>query len=148
MINKGVENLAKAVINDAYVMSLGTADENGAWVADVIYVSDDNFGLYWISMPNARHSRAIEWNNKVACTITASSTTNKERALQIEGTAERINGPLFEYEKKLEAKRGLPLPKVAGEILNKGHVWYALKPKKLELIHSELFGYERQSVNV
>ncbi|MDO8593798.1 MAG: pyridoxamine 5'-phosphate oxidase family protein [bacterium] len=146
--NEELKNLVRAVIEDAYVMSLGTADKGGVWVADLIYVSDEDLNLYWISMPNARHSRAIEQNNKVACTITANSTTNKERALQIEGIVERINGPLFECEKKLEAKRGLPLPKAAGEILNKGHFWYVLKPKKLELIHSESFGYERQSVDM
>lgn len=148
MKNEELKNLARAVIEDAYLMSLATVDENGAWVADLIYVSGDNFNLYWISMPNARHSRAIEQNSKVACTITANYATNKERALQIEGIAERIDGSLFEYEKKLERKRGLPAPQAVGEILGKGHVWYVLKPTKIELIHSEPFGYERQSVDV
>lgn len=78
MKNEELKNLARAVTKDAYVMSLGTVDEKGVWVADLIYIPDENFNLYWISMPNARHSQAIERNNKVACTITASYTTNKE----------------------------------------------------------------------
>ncbi|MDP2665822.1 MAG: pyridoxamine 5'-phosphate oxidase family protein [bacterium] len=148
MKNEELKNLAKAIIKDAYLMSLATVDENGVWVADLIYVSDTNFNLYWISMPNARHSLAVEQNNKVACTITASYMTNKERALQIQGIAKKIHGPLFEYEKKLEMKRGLPIPQAAGEILEKGHMWYVLKPTKIELLHSEPFEYERQSIDI
>lgn len=148
MDNDELKNLAQKVLADAYVMSLGTVDENGVWVADLIYLSDENFNLYWISMPEARHSRAIEKNRKVACTITAGWATNKERALQIEGEAEKIDGPLFEYEKKSEEKRGLDIPKAPGEILGKGHIWYKLKPTKIELLHSEPFGYERKSVHL
>lgn len=148
MDNEGLKKLARGVLEDAYVMSLGTADEGGAWVADLIYVADEDFNLYWISFPQVRHSQAIEKNAKVACAITASHETNKERALQIEGVVEKIDGPLFEQEKKLEAKRGLPIPQRAGEILENGHVWYKLKPTKVELLHSEPFGYEKKAVTL
>lgn len=143
-----LKKLAQEVLNDAHLISLGTTDAQGVWVADVIYVSDEDLNLYWISMPQARHSQAIERNGRVACSVTASHHTNKERALQIEGVAGKIDGPLFEYEKKLEAKRGLPAPQAAGEILAKGHSWYVLRPTRVELIHSELFGYERKSVQL
>lgn len=148
MNNDELKKLAQEILNDAHLISLGTVDENGAWVADVIFVPDENLNLYWISMPQVRHSQAIERNGKVACSVTASHQTNKERALQIEGVAEKINGPLFEYERKLEAKRGLPAPQAEGEILAKGHVWYRLKPTKVELIHTELFGYERKPIQL
>lgn len=148
MNNDELNKLARGVMDDAFVMSLGVVDEEGVWVADIIYVPEENFNLYWISMPETRHSRAIEINKNVACTITASWVTNKERALQIEGVAEKIDDSLFEYEKRLEVKRGLPAPKTVGEILEKGHVWYVLKPTKIELIHSERFGYERKSVDL
>ena len=148
MNNDELKKLAQEVLHDAHLISLGTVDENGVWVADIIFVPDENLNLYWISMPQARHSQAIVQNGKAACSVTASEQTNKERALQIEGVAEKIDGPLFEYEKKLEAKRGLPVPQTEGEILAKGHSWYVLKPTKVELIHSELFGYERKSVQL
>lgn len=87
MDNEGLKKLARGVLADAYVMSLGTADEGGAWVADLIYVADEDFNLYWISFPQR-----------------------------------------------------------AGEILENGHVWYRLRPTKVELIHSEPFGYEKKIV--
>ncbi|HEY4516009.1 MAG TPA: pyridoxamine 5'-phosphate oxidase family protein [Candidatus Paceibacterota bacterium] len=148
MNKEGIRNLAEKVLEDGYVMSLGTVDEGGVWVADVIYIKDDKFNLYWISLPNTRHSKAIEKNNKVACTITASRKTHDERALQIEGVVEKIEGSLFEYEKKLEEKRGLKIPERAGEILEKGQSWYVLKPTKIEVIHSKSFGYKKETVEL
>jgi uncharacterized protein YhbP (UPF0306 family) len=148
MGNDELKNLALKVLEDGYVMSLGTLDDGGVWVADVIYVHDENFNLYWLSLPNVRHSQAIEKNKKVACTVTASWTTDKERALQIEGVGEKIEGTLFEFEQKLEIKRGMDVPKVAGEVLEDGHSWYKLTPTKIELLHSEHFGYKKQILDL
>ena len=147
MNNEDLKKLVKEVLNEGFVMSLGTVDDQGVWVADVIYVDDDRFNLYWVSMPDARHSKAIEKNNKVALTVTASWATDDEKALQIEGIAERIDGPLFEFEKKLETKRGLKIPEKEGEILSQGHVWYVIKPTRIELMYSKHFGYDRKGVN-
>jgi len=97
-------------------------------------------------MPGTRHSRAIEGNNRVACAVTASQEVGKERALQISGVAEKVDGPLFELEKKHRAKRRMQTPTRPGEILEDGEVWYVLKPAKVELMHSEPFGYEKKSI--
>lgn len=138
--------MALKVLEDGYLMSLGTVDDGGVWVADLIYVHDDDFNLYWISFPQVRHSKAVGGNSRAACAVTAAHQTGKERALQMEGVIEEIQGPLFEYEKMLEAKRGLPVPQAAGEILDKGHVWYKFTPAKIELLHSEPFGYEKKPI--
>lgn len=129
-------------------MSLGTTDADGVWVSDVIYVHDDELNIYWVSLPSARHSQAIEVNPAVAGTITASWDLGKERALQFSGTAMRFEGAHLDLEQKLESKRGKEVPKVAGEILAKGHGWYVLKPQATKVIHGELFGYERKSLVV
>jgi len=143
-----IKKLALKVGEEGYLMSLGTVDDGGVWVADVIYIMDENFNLYWLSLPSARHSKAIEINSKVACAITTSWETDKERALQVEGFAEKVEGPLFEFEKKLAEKRGMKIPAVAGSDLEKGHSWYVLKQTKVELIHNEHFGYEKQIVDL
>lgn len=147
-MDKEVLELVQGVLKDGFVMSLGTYDDGGVWVADLIYLADENLNLYWISLPGARHSKAIELNKKVACTITVSHETDNERAAQIEGVAEKIEGPMFEFERRLEFKRGLPEPNSPGEILDKGHVWYRLSPTKIELIHSKPFGYEKQVIKL
>ncbi len=148
MNTEELKNLTLKILEDTHVMSLGTVDNGGVWVADVTYIHDENFNLYWLSKPHVRHSKAIESNPKVACTITASWGKGKERALQIEGVAEKINESRFDLEQKMIVKEGLNMPKTPGEILKKGHVWYVLKPTKIELIHSEPFGFEKQILNI
>jgi uncharacterized protein len=138
--------LAEEVVKDGFVMNLGTIDEDGPWVASLVYVSDDKLNLYWISVPSSRHSMAIEKNPRVACTIVADHGTDKERALQIEGIAIALKDSSLEREQGLQEKRGVSLPAKEGEILKNGYQWYRLKPVKIELIHNELFGYDRKSV--
>jgi hypothetical protein len=148
MTNEELKQLVRKIYEDAYLMSLGVYDGAGVWVSDVTYVFDDDLNLYWLSMPDVRHSVAIEKNSNVACTIHADWRDNQERALQIAGVAEKIEGPLFEMEMKLKIKTGGNIPSEPGEILRKGHVWYQLAPKKVELIHSEQFGKNKQSIDV
>jgi hypothetical protein len=148
MNNDELKKLAFKVLEDGYIMNLGIVDENGVWVSPVIYINDGNFNLYWVSIPGSRHSQAIEKNNKVACSVIASWETKKERALQIEGVAERVDKMPLGFEQKLEKKRGLDVPLVVGETLKGGQIWYVLRPIKIELIHSEPFGYERKSINL
>ncbi len=146
MNNDELRTLAAKVLEDGYLMSLGTVDESGVWVADVIYVHDDDFNLYWISLPQTRHSKALGQNSQVACAITANQEVGKERALQVTGIAEKVDGPLFELEKKHRTKRGMEPPTRPGEILEDNHSWYVLRPAKIDLLHSEPFGYEHQII--
>lgn len=148
MDNQVLKEMVRKILEDAFVVSIGVVDEQGPWVADVTYVHDDQFNIYWVSMPQTRHSKAIEKSGKAAATITASWTPGEERSIQIEGHAQRVDGPLFEYEKKLRAKRGKPLPQTPGEVTADGHEWYVLKPVRIELIHNQPFGYERQTVQL
>lgn len=50
------------ILEKGYLMSLATVDEGGVWVADVIYVYDDAFTLYWMSSLEVRHSQALFQN--------------------------------------------------------------------------------------
>ena len=54
-MERDIKRLIKEVLEKGYLMSLGTVDEGGVWVSDVIYVFDDEFNLYWISDPDTRH---------------------------------------------------------------------------------------------
>lgn len=67
MIN--VKEKIKQILEHGYLLSLGTSDKNGPWVADVRYVSDNNFNIYWMSETKYRHSKAIEKDQRVAGTI-------------------------------------------------------------------------------
>ena len=138
------------ILSKTHLMSLATHDDTGPWVADVIFIYDEDFNIYWMSDPETRHSKAILKNNKVAGSITY-STKSKEPNLgiQFEGTAEQLQGVQFELLVKHLAKRGYPKPELAQakEILD-GDLWYKLTPSKIFLIDEENFGYDRKSFNI
>jgi uncharacterized protein YhbP (UPF0306 family) len=53
-----------------HYLVLGTADEHGKpWVTPVCFAPLDPNRLYWVSSPDARHSRNITHRNTVAITV-------------------------------------------------------------------------------
>jgi hypothetical protein len=51
-------------------MTLATADEHGKpWVSPVWYATDDYREFFWVSSPDARHSRNIEGRPELAIVI-------------------------------------------------------------------------------
>ena len=137
----------REVLEQGYLLSLGTVDEGGVWVSDIIYISDDQFNIYWMSNPNFRHSKAIEKNPKVAGTITASQKPGElDFAVQLEGAAEKLNGPQLALVAKYLIKRGKTIPKKITNILREGYSWYKLTPTKIELIDQKNFKFEKQKI--
>lgn len=136
------------ILKQTHLMSLGVSDKNGPWVADVIFIYDDDLNIYWMSDPEARHSKAILLNNKIAGSITH-STKSKESNLgiQFEGNAEKLEGIQFKLLIKHLAKRGYPKPDIsqAAKLLD-GDCWYKLTPTTTYLIDEENFGYDRQTL--
>src|SRR3989344_1765732 len=96
LMENNVKKLIKEVLEKGYLMSLGTHDEGGVWVCDVIYIFDDEFNMYWMSKDSRRHSRAILINSSVAGTITVSGQGENNLGIQFEGVAEKIEGSRFD----------------------------------------------------
>lgn len=75
------------------VMTLATVGDDGPWAAAVFYANVD-FTLYFVSAPDARHSRAIASRPRVAVTVQEDYREwSAIKGLQIEGSARVIVGP-------------------------------------------------------
>ena len=62
--------VAKAIIDENIYMALGTADETGLpWVSPVYYASRAYTDFYWVSSPDARHSRNIAVRSRISIVI-------------------------------------------------------------------------------
>jgi uncharacterized protein YhbP (UPF0306 family) len=146
-MGNNIRELIKEVLSEGYLMSLGTVDDGGVWVADVIYIFDDNLNIYWMSKLFRRHSKAIEQNSHVAGTITVSGQGEDNLGIQFEGMVNKIEGERYDLAKKHYAKRKKPEPKETDDVLDGGS-WYQLKPVKMELIHEKLFGFEKQKLEL
>lgn len=136
------------VLEQSHLMSLGTVDSGGAWVADVIFIYDKELNIYWMSDPDCRHSQAILKNAKVAGSITSSNKSKESNlGVQLEGHAEKVEGSRFDLAKKHLLKRGHDIPSKSTDILE-GDSWYKLAPTKIELIDEESFGYDKQELDL
>ena len=143
-----IKKRVQEVLNRGHLMSLGVQDAAGVWVSDVVYASDDNFTMCWMSDPNSRHSQAILKNGHVAGTITVSNKSGeKNLGIQFSGVANKVEDNRFEIAKLYFLKRGKPIPKETDDVL-KGDFWYTLKPDKMYLIDEENFGFNRQNVEI
>lgn len=142
-----LQQLTRKVLERGYLLSLGIVDDEGPWVADVIYIFDDDFNLYWMSTPHRRHSKAIDsGSSRVATAIAVTQgPVMPDEGLQISGVAQRVQNPSDDLLKQWMRKMNRAFEAGLGIVLNE-HVWYKLVPDRIELIYQGKFGYNRQKV--
>lgn len=144
-----IKQLIKQVMDEAYVISLGTVDDGGVWVSDLVYVHDDELNIYWLSKPDTRRSRAIASNPNVAGSITKTTSRGEQGVgLQVAGVAEKLEGDVAELAEKHHMKTGKSMQEFLGEAYDPGEVWYKLTPKKIELYYEPKFGFEKQTIEL
>jgi len=136
------------VLGRGHLMSLATVDDGGLWVADVIYVYDEDLNIYWMSDPEVRHSKAILKNAQVAGTITISDKSKEPNlGIQFSGKAEKIDGPRHDLAIKHRIKRGCQEPTENEDVLQ-GDSWYMLRPTKIDLVDEENYDYAKKSLEL
>src|SRR5215203_2918421 len=65
-----LEAIARAIIGSNLYMTLGTADETGRpWVSPVYYAPAGYTEFFWVSSPEARHSRNLAARPEVSIVI-------------------------------------------------------------------------------
>ncbi len=128
------------------VMTLATSDDAGPWTAAVFYANVD-FTLYFVSSPDARHSRNLVVNPRVAVAVHEDYRAwTAIKGLQIEGTACAIAGS--EQTAASAAYRAkYPFIGVAGTLAAAlaRVTWYKVEPTRaFYLDNSVRFGYREE----
>lgn len=83
--------LARSIIDSNRYMTLGTADENGLpWVSPVWYAAAGYLEYYWVSSPDARHSRNLASRPQLAIVIFDSHRAGGWNALYMSSLAEEL----------------------------------------------------------
>ena len=87
--------VARSILDSVAYMVLATADADGVpWASPVWFANDGYHDLYWISAPDARHSRNIAARGEVGIVVFDSTTAPATRqALYMQATAERVDDP-------------------------------------------------------
>lgn len=85
---------AKAIIDASLYMVLGTADADGLpWVSPVYYAPADYRRFFWVSRPEATHSRNLERRAEVSIVIFDSSVPiGTGQGVYIKAVAGRVEG--------------------------------------------------------
>lgn len=144
-----IKKLVLEVLEGGFLMSLGTQDRGGVWVADVTYLHDEDLNIYWMSHPDTRHSQAILSDPQVAGTITVSNDPGVQNlGIQFSGQARKIDEERYDLAlKHAEKKKAKKMPLDEKEYL-KGRSWYVVKPTLIELIHEPHFGFKKQPLEL
>jgi uncharacterized protein YhbP (UPF0306 family) len=87
-------DVARRVIDDNRYMALGTSDEAGhPWISPVWFASEDFRNFYWVSSPDAKHSRNLAVHPEIAIAIFDSSVpVGGAQAVYMKGLAKELTG--------------------------------------------------------
>jgi hypothetical protein len=91
-------------------MTLATADADGVpWASPVWYATEDGHDFYWVSDPQARHSRNIAARPEIAIVIFDSTVTPGEAAaVYLAARAEPVGTAGLEIFGRCSEAQGLP----------------------------------------
>src|SRR5918992_5975436 len=86
--------IAKAIIDSNLYLTLGTADEAGRpWVSPVYYATEGYAQFYWVSSPEATHSRNIASRPEVAIVVFDSrAPIGSGQGVYVSAIAEELTG--------------------------------------------------------
>ena len=70
-------------------MQLATVGKTGPWICTVHFIEDEALNLYWLSLPDRRHSKELAENARVAITV-AVKLEMPVIGIQAEGRAEEV----------------------------------------------------------
>jgi len=86
--------IARAIIDSNFYMTLGTADENGRpWVSPVYYAPEGYTEFYWVSSPEATHSRNLAVRPEVSIVVFDSrSPVGSGQGVYMSAVAEELAG--------------------------------------------------------
>ncbi|MBI3955296.1 pyridoxamine 5'-phosphate oxidase family protein [Candidatus Gottesmanbacteria bacterium] len=133
-------------------MTVATVDGK-PWVANVYYVVDDDFNLYFLSEPQSKHGQDLVRNPLVACSIADShqKVTDQKIGVQLQGMTKMVNvltkmrwmlhlwnrvNPGFESL--------INLKNIQNKVI-KGRI-YQVKPHLIKFFNESLYGPEGSEV--
>ncbi len=84
-------DVIKSYLKEQHMMQLATVSDGQPWCCTVYFVTDENYNLYWASVPSRRHSKEVNNHQQVAVAIPVKFVKGQPVAgLQIEGSAKEL----------------------------------------------------------
>lgn len=101
--------IARSIIDSNRYMTLGTSDDAGQpWISPVYYAPAGYSEFYWVSMPDARHSRNIAARPTISIVIFDSQAPiGAGQAVYLSAAAEELDGADLERGIEIFSRRSL-----------------------------------------
>lgn len=89
------DDIARAILDANIYVVLATADADGTpWASPVWFAQEDHGEIFWVSAPDARHSRNIAVRPQIAMVVFDSTVApNTGQAVYMSATAEQVRDP-------------------------------------------------------
>ena len=100
---------AREIIDRSLYMVLGTADESGnPWVSPVYFAVSNYTDFYWVSLPDAEHSRNLAARPKISIVVFDSSVPiGTGQGVYMSARAEELTGSELERAIEVFSRRGV-----------------------------------------
>ena len=100
---------AREIIDRSLYMVLGTADESGnPWVSPVYFAVSNYTDFYWVSLPDAQHSRNLAARPKISIVVFDSSVPiGTGQGVYMSARAEELTGSELERAIEVFSRRGV-----------------------------------------
>jgi uncharacterized protein YhbP (UPF0306 family) len=138
-----IRSLIETYLATTRMMQVATSVNDEPWNYTLYFAYGDDLSLYWISKPNARHSKNIAENPKVAGVIVYDQQPPQDfvRGLSFEGEAVVLSGEeeevaCMKYIQQLNREKTLLEDIRSGRNL---HKLYKVKPHKFVLFDTKNF---------
>lgn len=92
MVQRDISELIRKYLSEGKVMQLATVRDDQPWVCSVYFVADKELNIYWLSLPERRHSQELATNTKAAITIPI-KLDQPVIGLSVEGVAKVVSDP-------------------------------------------------------
>jgi uncharacterized protein YhbP (UPF0306 family) len=109
----GLPDVARAIIEANSYMTIATADERGVpWASPVWFAPAGDARFYWVSDPEARHSRNLAIRGEVGIVIFDSQAPiGTGQGVYVDAVAEQVTGAVIEpgieaYSRRSAARGG------------------------------------------
>lgn len=139
-----VQDAVVHYLDEVVVMNVATVSGEQPWCATVLFAADNAHEIFWLSSPDARHSKEIAANDRVAVTIAPPYQYGQAwQGLQIEGTVKEVAPEETEEQFQAYAERFRAHYRLS-DILNgmDNTRLYRLKPSLFVLYDEENFPTE------
>ncbi|MDE1850821.1 MAG: pyridoxamine 5'-phosphate oxidase family protein [Candidatus Micrarchaeota archaeon] len=151
-----MKEIVRSILGKGYLMSLATSDGDGPWISEIVYVSDSDLNIYWISNTESRHSKALLGNPMVAGAITISDRPQQPtEAVQISGIAQMIEGEFPELARMRTEKMKFDSPIDENQLLAYNdkryggkHCWFKMTPIKMDILYKQRFGDDKAILEI